>query len=113
MKHGELSEERERSAEEGPQEQNIQYLLPPESASGVYASFAVVHHGPYTTNILKRVIPVQLEVLHKNPARYQARESIGIGRRYSGKIAAKLLRRGWRRSASRNRHDSFSFPYAI
>lgn len=27
-----------------PQEQNIQYQLPPELANGVYANFAVVHH---------------------------------------------------------------------
>ena len=31
-------------AEEGPQEQNVGYELPPELASGVYANFAVVHH---------------------------------------------------------------------
>jgi hypothetical protein len=31
-------------AEEGPQEQNIQYQLPPELANGVYANFALVHH---------------------------------------------------------------------
>jgi hypothetical protein len=31
-------------AEERPQEQNIQYQLPPELASGVYANFAIVHH---------------------------------------------------------------------
>lgn len=31
-------------AEEVPQEQNIQYQLPEELASGVYANFAVVHH---------------------------------------------------------------------
>ncbi len=31
-------------AEEGPQEQNVQYQLSPEMASGVYANFAVVHH---------------------------------------------------------------------
>ncbi len=30
--------------EQGPQEQNVQYQLPPELASGVYANFAVVHH---------------------------------------------------------------------
>jgi len=30
-------------AEQGPQE-NIQYQLPPELASGVYANFALVHH---------------------------------------------------------------------
>ena len=37
-------EERGHLAEEGPQEQNVQYQLPPELASGVYANFAVVHH---------------------------------------------------------------------
>jgi hypothetical protein len=31
-------------AEEGTQEQNVQYQLPPELANGVYANFAVVHH---------------------------------------------------------------------
>ena len=31
-------------AEEGPQEQNIGFELPPELASGVYANFALVHH---------------------------------------------------------------------
>ena len=31
-------------AEEGPQEQNVEYVLPPELAGGVYANFAVVHH---------------------------------------------------------------------
>ena len=30
--------------EQGPQGSNVQYLLPPELASGVYANFAVVHH---------------------------------------------------------------------
>lgn len=31
-------------SEQGPQEENVQYQLPPELASGVYANFAVVHH---------------------------------------------------------------------
>jgi hypothetical protein len=31
-------------AEEGPQEQEVQYQLPAELANGVYANFAVVHH---------------------------------------------------------------------
>ena len=30
--------------EQEPQEQNLQYQLPPELASGVYANLAVVHH---------------------------------------------------------------------
>ncbi len=30
--------------EQEPQEQNIQYQLPPELATGVYANFAIVHH---------------------------------------------------------------------
>jgi hypothetical protein len=31
-------------AEQGPQEQEVEFQLPPELASGVYANFAVVHH---------------------------------------------------------------------
>lgn len=31
-------------AEETPQEQSIQYELPPELTNGVYANFALVHH---------------------------------------------------------------------
>jgi hypothetical protein len=30
--------------EQEPQEQDVQYHLPPELASGAYANFAVVHH---------------------------------------------------------------------
>ena len=32
-------------AEEGPQEQQIQFELPAELANGVYANYALVHHS--------------------------------------------------------------------